>query len=195
MAAGRSALTFRAAHLAALALLATGEVRAEELLPARQQALLLLRVLAYDRALPARAGDVATVAVAYRPGDRGGEARRDALLEALREVATTFSVRGLPVKVVAIPWSPQQFADRLRDARAAAVLLVGTLLEEAAPIAAASRRERVLSFTEDRGAVEAGVAVGLVHRGRRAGVIVNLAAARAEGADLEATLLAVAEVR
>jgi len=170
-------------------------VRAEELLPARHQALLLLRVLAYDRALPARAGDVATVAVAYRPGDPPGEARRDALLDALREVATTFSVGGLPVKVVAIPWSPEQFADRLRDSRAAGVLVVGALLEEAATIARITRKERVLSLTEDRAAVERGVAVGLVHRGRRAGVIVNLAAARAEGADLDAALLAVAEVR
>jgi len=169
-------------------------VRAEEILPARHQALLLLRVLAYDRALPARAGDVATVAVAYRPGDRAGEARRDALLEALREVAATFSVGELPVKVVAVPWSPQ-FADRLRDTRASAVLVVGTLIEEAASISRITRREHLLSLTEDRAAVEAGLAVGLVHRGRRAGVIVNLAAARAEGADLDAALLAVAEVR
>ncbi len=135
------------------------------------------------------------MAVAYRPGDRAGEARRDALLEALREVAATFSIGDLPVKVVAIPWSPQQFADRLRETRASALLVVGTLFEEAATIVRITRNEHVLSLTEDRAAVGAGVAVGLVHRGRRAGVIVNLAAARAEGADLDAALLAVAEVR
>jgi len=164
------------------------------MLPARHQALLLLRVLAYDRALPGRTGEVATVGVVYRPGDRSGEARRDALLEALREAAATFSVRGIPVKVVAIPWSPEQFAERLRNNRAAAALLVGMGVEEAAAVTRITRKERVLSLSEDRAVVDAGVAVGLIHRGRRAGVVVNLAAARAEGADLEAELLAVAEV-
>jgi len=180
---------------AALALLAAASgSRAQELLPARHQALLLLRVLAYDRGLRARAGDTATVAVAYRPGDGPGEARRDQLLEELREAATTFSVGGLPVRAVAIPWAPEPFAERLRATRACAILVVGALAEDAAAVSRITRGERLLSAAESRAAVEAGIAVGLVHRGRRAGVIVNLTAARAEGADLDAALLAVAEV-
>jgi len=188
-------LNRKAARLIAVALLgAGGAPRAEEVLPARNQALLLLRVLAYDRRLPARAGGGVTVAVAHLPGDVPGEARRDQLLEELREAAATFGVGGLRVSVVSVPWAPETFADRLRGARACAVLVVGALADEAAAVSRITRKEQVLSAAERRGAVEAGLAVGLVHRGRRAGVLVNLAAARAEGANLDAALLAVAEL-
>ena len=65
---------------------------------------------------------------------------------------------------------------------------------EAAAISAATRSRTVLSFAPSREMVEAGLALGLVNRGIRAGLVVNLAAAREEGADLDAGLLAVAEV-
>ena len=44
------------------------------------------------------------------------------------------------------------------------------------------------------GASAAGLAVGFVNRGQRTGMIVNVAAARAEGADLDSAFLAVAEI-
>jgi hypothetical protein len=62
-----------------------------------------------------------------------------------------------------------------------------------ADILRATRAAGVLSVTEDRDMVEAGLAVGLVLRASRAEVIVNVAAARLEGADLDASLFAVAE--
>ena len=91
------------AALVAVALARPAPARAEEL-PARNQALLLLRVLAYDRNLAQRANGAVTVAVVFRPGDRGSEERRAALLAAFEEVARDVVVAGLPVKVEAIPF-------------------------------------------------------------------------------------------
>jgi hypothetical protein len=47
--------------------------------PHGQQALLLLRTLAYDRNLAARASADATVLVLFKPGDAASAAARDAM--------------------------------------------------------------------------------------------------------------------
>jgi hypothetical protein len=182
-----------AAAFLAIALLA-GQARAEEALPARNQALLLLRVLAYDRGLRARAGEAATVGVAFRPGEPASEAARDAMAAELTRAAETFSVSGLPVKVIAVPWARGGPAPRLPADRLAALYVAAGLEAEAAAIARETRARRILTFTPARASVEAGLSVGLVNRGSRAGLLLNRTGVRAEGADLDSALLAIAEV-
>ncbi|MBI5067343.1 MAG: DUF4154 domain-containing protein [Deltaproteobacteria bacterium] len=175
--------------LAALA--GAGPARADPELPPRTQALLLLRVLGYDRALTQRAGDRITIAVAWRAGD---ESQRDAMLEALRGAGSEFRVAGLPVRAVPVRWEPGEFERQLEEERPCAVLVVASLADEAAGLAPRFRRLRLLSATTSRAAVEAGLAIGLVVRRNGAAVVVNVAAARATSADLDATLFTVAEV-
>jgi hypothetical protein len=182
-----------AAALLAVALLA-GHARAEEALPARNQALLLLRVLAYDRALRGRAGEAATIGVAFRPGDGPSESARDAMVLELKRAAESFSVAGLPVRIVAIPWARGGPAPHLPADRLVALYVAPGLEAEAAAIARETRARQVLTFTMLRPSVEAGLSVGLVNRGSRAGLLLNRTAARAEGADLDSALLAIAEV-
>ncbi len=180
------------------ACLATGAAalpaRAEDL-PARNQALLLLRVLVYDRNLKARAGDAVRVAVAYRPGDAASEAERDSLMAAYQEVAKDVVAQGLPVKVEALAWrDAADFAARLGARRFAAVHAGRGLAAVAEDLARAARKSQSLTFAPAREMVSAGLAVGLVFRGERAGLVVNLGAARAEGAELDTALLQLAEV-
>jgi len=185
-------LRFRAALLA-LALLA-GPARAEEALPPRNQALLLLRVLAYDRGLRARVGESATIGVAFRPGDEPSEAARDAMVLALKQAAESFSVAGLPVRITAVPWGKGGPAPRLPTDRLAALYVAPGLEAEAAVIARATRERLVLTFTPARASVDAGLSIGLLYRGTKAGLVVNRSGVRAEGADLDSALLAIAEV-
>ncbi len=63
--------------------------RAEELLPPRNEAILLLRVLAYDRTLVQHTGEAFIIGVAWQTGD---EPQRDAALDALREAASQYLV-------------------------------------------------------------------------------------------------------
>jgi hypothetical protein len=81
----------------------------------------------------------------------------------------------------------------LRD-RGVVAALVAPGLGHAAAIASATRRARVLSVTAARSEVEAGLSVGLLQPASRAAIVVNLSAARREGADLDSALLRVAEV-
>jgi hypothetical protein len=170
-------------------------VPAAQALPASHQALLLFRVLAYDRNLRARAGEELTLAVLFRQEDAGSLRERDAIVQALREAARSFSVSGLHVRVQEVPWrGPQDLDARLAELRAAALYAGESLAADAPQISLIARARSALSFTPSRAMVESGLALGLVHRGTRAGVVVNLPAAHAEGAELESTFLAVVEV-
>jgi hypothetical protein len=185
------------ARAVAIALLWAGlaPVACADALPASKQALLLLRVLAYDRNLRARAANEATVVITYRDGDDASLAERDAVVAALQDAARSFVVSGLPVRVKHVPWRGAEDLDaRLASLRAAALYVVGSLASEAPAISVASRARSALTFAPSREMVSAGLAVGFVQRGDRAALMVNVAAARAEGADLDSAFLAIAEV-
>jgi len=116
----------RGAHLllavALAAALAPARPRAEEL-PARQHALLLLRVLAYDRNVARRAGPTITVVLLARAGDRGSEERAVALHGALEEASRQVVVAGLPVRAVVLAYRDAADLD-------AALLAISQVLRE-----------------------------------------------------------------
>jgi len=163
-------------------------------LSARQRALVLLRVLAYDRNLRARAGAEVRVAVVFRPGHAGSERERDELLAAFAELDARAVVAGLPVRAVAVPFAEgADLAARLAAPRAAALYACAGLEDRSPDIASVARERRLLTATGSRGPVEQGLAVALVDRGERAGLVVNARAAADQGADFDSALLSVAE--
>jgi hypothetical protein len=189
----------RAVSLLAAAALAVATARptamAGEDLPPRNQALLLLRVLAYDRNLKQRAGAAVTVAVLYKPGDRSSEAHGASLVAAFEEVSRDVVVAGLPVRVEAMPYrDAADFEARLGAVRPALAYVDLALGRTVPDILQATRRRGVLTAAGSRSLVEAGLAIGVEAQSGRAGLIVNLKASRLEGADLDAALLAVSDV-
>jgi hypothetical protein len=184
-----------AAAVALAALLGAGTAARADALPPRQRALLLLRILVYDRNLATRAPGDVLVAIVYRPGDPGSEAERDALLDAFESVAGDVVVAGRRVRATALAWrGASDLESRLAELRPAAAFVTAALAKDAGEVARATRRRATLSAAGSREMVEAGIAIGVVNLGRRAGLVVNVAAAREEGADLDAALLALAEV-
>jgi YfiR/HmsC-like len=176
---------------AAAVLCLAGLARAEELAP-RAEALLTLRLLAYDRALEARAGKDVGIAILH---EDGAPPDPDPLALAVADAGRGYVVAGRSVRVVTCPWrGADALSACLRAGHAAALLVPARFAEAALEISRATRAARVLSFAAERRMVDAGLAIGLVQRASRAAVVVNLAAARLEGADLDATLFAVAEV-
>jgi hypothetical protein len=189
----------RLASLLAAALVVAGTVRpataAAEELPSRAQALLLLRVLAYDRNLTQRARAGVIVAVLFKPGDKGSEEHRAALQVAFESVSRDVVVAGLPVRVEAVPYHDAADFEARLDALKPSLAYVDPILARAVPdIVQVTRRRGVLTADGSRVMVEAGLAIGVVAQAGRAGLIVNLKASRLEGADLDAALLAVCDV-
>jgi len=178
----------------ALALAATRPAFAAELSP-HGRALLMLKVIAYDRNLKRRAGKVLRIAVIHRAGDPRSAQDGMEMAAALKEVASRVTVAGLVAEVVLLPLAGATgLADRLRDAGASVAYVADGLAGLTPDIATGSRRAAVLTATGSRAGVEAGLSIGLVRRGLGAAVLVNLPASRREGADIDSELLDIAEV-
>ena len=183
---GRAALL-----LAMLLALGIRRVDAAEI-PADKRALILLRVLAYDRNLAGRSGDAVRVAVLYRAGDELSERSAGELVAAGGAVER--SVAGKPVQLVSVAFAAETLEHDLARAGASAVYVCSGLAGAVLSVAEATQRRKVLSFTTEEELVKSGLAIGLLRRGERVAIVVNLVAARAEGADLSAELLRLAEV-
>jgi hypothetical protein len=189
--ARRRALALLCAALAATVL--APAARAEEV-PARNRALVLLRVLAYDRNIRQRAGSTLTVVVLSQPGDSASEQRSAALRAAFEEVAKEVVVSGLAVQVKVVPFRTAAELEAQLDTLHPALLEVDSALASALPGLLRLSRHHGFSTSGTRAMARDGVAFGVTASNGRAAVTVNLAGARAEGADLDATLLAVCEV-
>jgi YfiR/HmsC-like len=183
---------FRVATLAILVLAGPGPAWSDDVeLPPRSEALVLLRVLSYDRNLAARSGSSVTIAVAWQTGD---EAVRDDLLESLRHAASEFRVAGLPVRSVPVRWEKTHFDKELADTGATVVLVVGSLGQQAKELVSTFHALRLLSASSSLASVEAGIAIGLSMREGRAAVFINGTAAREAGADFDSMLFTVARL-
>jgi hypothetical protein len=185
----------RALTIAALLLLAARVAFAEGEVTLVQQAVLLLKILKFDRALEKRAGDsdTATIAVIYLENDPDSEAVR-AEIQTTLEAATHTVKLPVPVKIVRIPYSASRIEKDLAAANPVAAYVAPGLEAQTAALSQATRKQGALTFSSDEPSVRAGLSVGLVVRRDRPALLVNLPAAKAEGADLSSDLLRLAEV-
>ena len=156
------------------------------------RALILLRVLAYDRNLAARSGDQVVIAVVESADDRG-LACATPMVDALTVAARKIVIGQRPIRGARIRLEPGvSLRARLGELHAAAVYVcVGA--GAVAEVARATRAAGALSFTGAEPG-PGGLAIGMVRGADKVELWVNLEAARAERADLSAALLRLAKV-
>jgi hypothetical protein len=185
----------RALLVALLLLLAAPRAARAEEVAASQQSYLVLRILSYDRNLKSRAGDPVHIGVLYKSGDKASEAAKTAIVAAIEEAAKRTNVSGMQVKLVAIPWSDAEaFESKTSGTKLAGLYVCAGLDGDLAAIAGVTRKRSILTFTAREAEVKGWLSVGLVTRSAKAAIMVNLPAAKAEGADLDSALLKVSEV-
>jgi len=177
------------AALVALSMILGAAVLADA--PAPQQATLLLRILAFDRKLAARAAGSVTVAIIYKEGTARSETAMSQLAAALEEAARKNTVAGLPVKVARVPFSAHLEAD-LQGASAA--YLCPGLEDSLSAIVRATQARKALTFSSSEEYLAEGTSIALVTRETKLAIVVNLPNSRGEGADLDSNLLRIAEV-
>lgn len=172
-----------------------GTVRADEL-PPKQQALLAVRVLAYDRNLHKRVGArAATVVVLFQEGNQTSESVSIDITGALEDIGVTSTVDGLALRVTALAYNGAAELDAKLAALHPAALYVCPGLSDALPaITTTAHKRAFLTLTNTGQYIKGGLSVGLLHGEDRPLLIINLPAARAEGADLDAALLRLANV-
>jgi len=186
----------RATTVALLVVLALPDVAvADDEVPSRNRALVLLRVLAYDRNLAARATDAVVVSIVFLPGDRASEKEAAEMAETLEGVAQEFRVTGRRPRALLVPWRGEDDLDkRLRIDHPVALYVCGALEDETASVTRVTRLRQVLSFGPRRRQARDGLAVAIAGGAARAVLVINPRAAKAEGSDLASPLLALAEV-
>lgn len=168
---------------------------AAELAP-KQQALLAARVLAYDRNLKRRSnGKVAAIAVLYQEGDQASESQSLDMSSALEELTASATIDELPVRVATIAYSGAAELDKkLLQLHPVALYVCPGMGDVLSVVSMVARKRAILTITSTGAYVKAGLSIGLLRLEERPLIVVNLPAARAEGADLDAALLRIAEV-
>jgi hypothetical protein len=186
-------LRLRVALAAALLLACIPQLGAQADLPLNVQVPLLLRVLAYDRALSRTgAGDVVVVVLYDAASTVSGESRA-AFVRAVRSGSIT-TVNGRAIKLVEVNVAAGQVGAALRQNRAVAAYLTPGLDARVDELVSAGSASRTLLMTGNAQWVRRGVSVGVGTAGGRPKLFINLPAARGAGADLPATLLQIATV-
>jgi hypothetical protein len=159
---------------------------------AEKQALVMLRVLAYDHALASRSGPTVRLAVVH--GESAASlscaGRMRAVFERLVKRVVVTGKR-LEVDTIAVA----QLTEQTLAGRRVSVLYVCRGSERDVPlIAKAARAAQALSFTDQETYLQLGLSIALSAGETKIGISVNLVAARAEGARLAGQLLQLSKV-
>jgi hypothetical protein len=160
-------------------------------LPVAPSVRVLVRLLSYDRALPARvAGDV-RVAVVFDPHDPLSVEQSRQVQDALRALdGIKVGPRKLAGEAVMIESGPGA-APQLPSV-AAAIVCRGA--DELAALVRAADARDVVVMTLDDGLMGWGPAVGVAQREARLDLLIDLVAARAQGVDLSSEIFELAHL-
>jgi hypothetical protein len=176
--------------LAACALTHATQASAQEMdLPVPLQMSLFMKVLTFDRHLEVR--EQLTIALVYQSGNRASAAARDEAAKALTDPRVTGTMN---VTVVDIDLDKDRLAEKLKTSGASVLYLAPLRGYDVASVAAAARESQVTTMTGVPDYLAEGIAVSMRRQADRPRLLINLAAAKLEGADFSAELLKLAQV-
>jgi hypothetical protein len=168
-----------------------------EEIPHSQQAQLMVRILSFDRKL--KASEQITIVVVYKAKNQTSENAKTAMSKSLtdiqhrREADPSSTEPKLVIAAVAFS-DLAGLEGKIKGNKAAALYLCPGLESSAAEISKLTRAHGVRSFTANEIAVKGGLAIGMISRASKPTIIINLVAARAEGADFDPALIKVSEI-
>lgn len=159
--------------------------------PAAEQAALLVRVLTADRNFAARGPDGPVIGVLYRRSSAASKSEAEAFAAEIGRLAASRGGAPARAALVDVP-GPAALEPAVASSRADVLWVAPGAGLDAGRVAALARAAKVRTAAAVPADVEAGLAVGFepVSGGTR--IVVNLEAARAEGADFSSKLLKLA---
>lgn len=182
--------------IALLALLICGRsVAQESTVPVATQYPLFLKIFAYDHALADRSGDEVTIGILYQSRFRASRTALEELMDASRDRNVPLNIKGIPIRVVPLELKNERDVGQLLEANEIDLLYVTPLRStDLRRLHDACRSRGVVSFTGVPEYVEEGVAVGLDLMGGKPKILINVAAAREEGASFSGQILQLARI-
>jgi hypothetical protein len=173
--------------LAIALVLSASSARAEGAKPA----LLLAKALSYERRLADTKGRTVGIAVIYAADNTASKQQAQSWVSAF-EALGSVQVHGVSVEVWAVPFHAAQVSQLVRD-RGVDVLLAceGAPFAETAAIA---RQHKILSSGDTPAAIASSLSLGVFMDKNKPKILINMRAAKAEGAVFSAKLLQLAEL-
>jgi hypothetical protein len=159
-------------------------------LPADLQAKLILNVLSFDHNLAERAGSEVLIGILVQRHFRASRDAGEELHAALAALPRTAP----RVRVVVLDAESAEVADLLERHQVEVLYVTPLRALAVEEVATAARALQVRTITGVPDYVRRGIGAGLGLRDRRPEVLINLPAARAEGAEYSSQLLALARL-
>ena len=154
-----------------------------------------LKVLSYDRNLPAHSGGKLVLAIIYQPEREESDRAREVLQAAFQERANKSRVQGMTLSVTAVAFDGKTLLKHLQVAGATILYVTPGLEDAASAVGAAAQALHAPTLTGRRSLLDLGMAVAVVIKDDRPAIVVNLPVAKALGMDLDPNLLRLAEVK
>jgi hypothetical protein len=158
--------------------------------PVDVQFSLFFRILTYDRNLEHRTAGGLVVGIVFQPHFRASVLAKDEALRQQVPPGAGYTIRMVPLALD----DSTDLGEAARHAGCTVLYVTPLRAVDVGLIAAAGRDRGMLTLTGVAEYVAVGIAVGIGLRGDRPEILVNLAAARQEGADFSAQLLRLARV-
>ncbi|HEY0482875.1 MAG TPA: YfiR family protein [Kofleriaceae bacterium] len=161
---------------------------------AARRAVIVLRILAYDRALATRSPGGEVIVFVVAGPDRRGRTERE-LWQAGFALLPKVKVGGRPVRAIAIDYEDAGKLDALVARQHPAAMIVTEGLGGAASaLRHVADARQVIAVSLREAEVRDGYAIGLIAGDKRDEIAINLEAARGEGARFGAGLLQLARI-
>jgi len=177
-----------------MGMLVCGVASGQQEVPAERQVLILARALSYDDEIKGRVGDDVNVVVLSKPGNGASEAMSATMQKAFKGISSV-KVQGLPLKINALTFSSGAALATALANQGIDVLYVCAGLEADLPaIIDVTRKHRTLTIGSREDHMTRGLALGVLPIDGKPTIIVNLGAAKAEGAAFSSDLLRLAKV-
>jgi hypothetical protein len=182
-----------AGALGALLFLMTA-ARAEAPVAPDRQVLILTRALAYDGNLKTRAGEDLLIAVLGRNGNATSEDVAMSMTKAFKSLGNV-KVQGLPVRAMMWGFTSVNSLNTAVDVQGIDALYITPGMDADLPaIIELARKRQIITLGSREDYVKRGVSLGVFAVDAKPTIVVNLAAAKAEGAAFGSDLLRLAKV-
>jgi hypothetical protein len=160
---------------------------------AKTLATTLLRALAYDTNLRARAGATLVLAILYRPNVPASRHERDELAAVFKELEAV-TVQGLPLRAMSIALNDTSLLEQAAVTDEVSIFYVCAGMDEDIPaIKQVSHKLKIRTAGGKAAMVEKGISLA-VDAEAKPSMVVNLKESREEGASFGSALLRLAKV-
>jgi hypothetical protein len=171
-----------------------GRSYAAEGVPPSRQVVIIMRALAYDANLKARAGDTINIAILHKKGHAGSEQMAVTMAKAFSALEST-QVNGLPIVISRIAYSGADALKKLINGSGIDLIYVCDGFEaELDAIKEIARQNKVLTVGNKQSQIEKGLSLGVFEIDSKCTILLNLTASRLEGIAFGADLLRLAKV-